>query len=65
MCLTASSANATTLPVRLFFDNVLRQLDDTFEFVENPTITSIHPLSSFAGYVFLLVLLHIFLFGFL
>jgi len=63
VCLTTSMANATTPLVSLYFDNVQRQLDATFEFVENPTITSIQPLSSFARCVFLHALLHIYLFG--
>jgi len=49
VCITASVANATTLPVSVHFDDVRRQLDAAFEFVENPTITNISPLSSFAA----------------
>jgi len=49
VCVTPLVANATTLPISMFFDDVQRQLDATFEFVENPTVTNISPLSSFAG----------------
>jgi len=52
ICITALVTNAQTLPVSVFFDSVQRQLDATFEFVDNPTVTSISPLSSFAGWVF-------------
>ena len=51
MCVTSLVVNVTTLPVSVFFDNVRRQLNATFEYVENPTVTSISPLSSFAGWV--------------
>jgi len=51
VCITTSVANATTLPVSVFFDDVQRQLDAVFEFVENPTVTNISPLSSFAAWV--------------
>lgn len=51
ICTTPPVANAGILPIMVSFDEIVRDLQMDFEYSDDPSITSIQPLSAFRRFV--------------
>jgi plexin A len=49
VCTTAAVPQPSVLPISIHFDRIVRMVNTSFEFTENPTITKISPSTSFVG----------------
>jgi len=47
VCITTPVSDPTVLPIAIRIDDAMLQLNDEFEYTENPVISNIEPLSAF------------------